>query len=367
MLKITSYILRQLTFTTLFVTFVLTGAVWLTQSLRFVDGIINKGLPASTFFYLIIFLLPDLVSIVLPGAVLVSLMFVYNRLIADNELIVMRSSGLSNWQLAKAPLALGLFLTAGLFAMHMFVLPKSYSSMRDMQHQIRNTVTAGMLQEGEFTTISGRTVYVRKRNGLKEISGILIHDRSDPTKPFSITAAEGSILENEKGEVQIVLFDGARHERSARTGTPSVLYFDQYTVDLGDIAVSTTGRFRKPHEYTIDELFAPPDPNLTLQQQRKLRSEAHSRLLSPLYVLAFTLIGLAIILFGDINRRRRTKRMGAIAVLACCLQASIMGLLNLSERVIVALPVAYTIMLLAIILPVTVMSGTMMKFFRRVS
>jgi hypothetical protein len=46
---ITRYILGQLVMATVFITLALTFAIWLTQSLRLIDYIVNRGLPASTF------------------------------------------------------------------------------------------------------------------------------------------------------------------------------------------------------------------------------------------------------------------------------------------------------------------------------
>ena len=121
MLKITYYIFRQLSLTTIFLTAGLTAAIWLTQSLRFVDGVLNKGLPITTFFTLISYLLPDLISIVLPVSLLIAVIYAYNRLIADQELIVMRSAGMSHWQLAKPAILLASFITAGLYINNIYV------------------------------------------------------------------------------------------------------------------------------------------------------------------------------------------------------------------------------------------------------
>ena len=63
---INSYILRQLIGVTVFVTLGLTSAIWLTQSLRLIDYIVNRGLEAATFLTFIGLLLPSFLGIVLP-------------------------------------------------------------------------------------------------------------------------------------------------------------------------------------------------------------------------------------------------------------------------------------------------------------
>ena len=52
MTSLDRYILRQCLSVTLFVTAALSAAVWLAQSLRLVDLIVNRGLSAEVFLYL---------------------------------------------------------------------------------------------------------------------------------------------------------------------------------------------------------------------------------------------------------------------------------------------------------------------------
>ncbi len=349
MFKTTSYIFRQLCFATIFVTIVLTSAVWLTQSMRFIDVVINKGLPLGTFFYLVMFLLPDLVGVVLPGAVLVSVLFTYNRLIADNELFVMRSMGFSHWQLAKPAFILAVSVTTILYGISLYILPHAFRHLKDLEHQIRHTISQSMLQEGEFISLKGLTVYFHARKTPTEITGIILHDIRDPEKPFTITAEHGSLLESKSG-INLVLVNGVRHEIDRANGTPSMLYFKQYTVDLNPAALPEP-RYRKPYEYFINDLLDPPDHILVPAQRRKFQAQGHYRILSPLYVLAFVLIGVSILLYGDFNRRGRTKRVLCAVLFCCLLQVSTIGLVNAADKILFALPAAYIVLFIAILWP----------------
>jgi len=89
------YILRQSLGTTLFVTAALSAAIWLTQSLRLVDLIVNRGLSAELFFYLGLLIVPRFVDIVLPIGIFIAVLFTYNKLIAESEIVVMRAAGVS--------------------------------------------------------------------------------------------------------------------------------------------------------------------------------------------------------------------------------------------------------------------------------
>ena len=50
------------------ITLSITCIIWLTQSLRFIDLIINRGLNIASFLYLSILLIPSLLSIAVPIA-----------------------------------------------------------------------------------------------------------------------------------------------------------------------------------------------------------------------------------------------------------------------------------------------------------
>src|ERR671926_556048 len=95
------YLLRQCLSVTLFVTAALSAAVWLAQSLRLVDLIVNRGLAAEVFLYLALLILPRFIDIVLPIGAFIAVLFVFNKLTAESELVVMRASGMSPQALAK--------------------------------------------------------------------------------------------------------------------------------------------------------------------------------------------------------------------------------------------------------------------------
>ncbi|MBN2751911.1 MAG: LptF/LptG family permease, partial [Rhodospirillaceae bacterium] len=108
---ITRYVLKQLVIGMLLVTVGMSILLWLSQSLRFIDLIVNKGLSAGLFLKLTSLLLPGFLMVVLPIAVFTVTLFVYNKLNADRELVVMRASGMSQWDLSKPALILAAAIT----------------------------------------------------------------------------------------------------------------------------------------------------------------------------------------------------------------------------------------------------------------
>src|ERR1700757_4167461 len=181
MASLERYILRQCFGVMIFVTAALSAAIWLTQSLRLVDLIVNRGLSAELFFYLGLLIVPRFVDIVLPIGIFIAVLFTYNKLIAESEIVVMRAAGVSQFGLAMPAFALSGVGFVILFALSAYFLPTANRAFQDLQFEIRNKSASAVLQEGTFTTISDNlTVYVRGRDTNGEMTGFLVQDERDP-------------------------------------------------------------------------------------------------------------------------------------------------------------------------------------------
>ena len=351
----TRYILRQLVWVTIFITGALTLAVWLSQSLRFMDYIVNRGLPIADFLKLMTLLLPQFFGVVLPIAAFVAVLFVYNKLLNESELVVMRSAGLSQIQLAKPAIVLGLAVTALVYAISLYLLPLGYREFKDLQYDIRNSYSSVLLQEGVFNTVGdGLTVYVRERTQEGDLQGILVHDTRNRDQPVTMIADRGAIVQTEAGP-RVLLIDGNRQEVDPQSGTLSMLYFDRYTVDVEQLQQSVYSRWRQPKERFLPALLSPGDSQLDKRQRSELISEGHRRLTFPLYALAFTAVGLATILAGEFSRRGQFKRLLSGVIVVAALEA---GQLTISDMATVNLnlvPVMYAFALAAIVVPVLVL------------
>ena len=123
MTRLNRYILRQCFGVMVFVTAALSAAIWLAQSLRLIDLIVNRGLSIEVFLYLALLILPRFLDIVLPIGVFIAVLFTFSRLTAESELVVMRSAGLSHLALAKPVLILAGIVFVVLMSLSAYFLP----------------------------------------------------------------------------------------------------------------------------------------------------------------------------------------------------------------------------------------------------
>ena len=239
------YVLRQLLVGMILVTAGLTCVIWLTQSLKFIEMIVNRGLTTGVFMYLTMLLLPNFLSIVLPIALFTVIVFTYSKLITDRELVVMRAAGVSQNALARPGLVLALIVVAFGYLINIYLLPQSYRMFKELQWDIRHSYSHILLQEGTFNEISKNTnIYVRERTSDGQLLGVLVHDGRDPQKPYTLLAERGAMLEGKEGS-RVVMYNGNRQEVDPQTHQFSILYFDRFIFELETDSGTIDDRFRE--------------------------------------------------------------------------------------------------------------------------
>lgn len=349
---VTRHILKYLFTSLVFLATVLTTGVWLTQSLRFIEVIVNQNVSIGGYFSLVGFLIPDLIAIVLPVCILISVLFTYNKLIADHELSIFRTCGLSNWRLARPALILALFMACLVAFINIYLVPISFRHLRDMEYQLRNEFSSSFVQDGMFNTLRGITVYARTRAVNGDLDGVFIHSIGQgPSQlkrnPFTIVAQHGTIVEKEGKKSLLMLLNGTRQEKDEKTGKVSFFHFKTLTYDLDQLATNIQERIIKPYERSLTDLLSPPDAdNLPLATKAQLYAEGHQRLLPPFLVILFTLIGLSTLLPQELNRRGRQKRIALAIGLAATIHIGLISLINLNSRWGITIPLAYGAILL---------------------
>lgn len=349
MTLVTRHIFKYLFTSLAFLTVVLTTGIWLTQSLRFIEIIVNQNISIGNYFSLVGFLIPDLIAIVLPICLLISVLFTYNKLIADHELSIFRSCGLSNWRLSRPALVLAFIMSCFIGFVNIYIVPISYQNLRDMEYRLRNEFSSGFVQDGMFNTLRGVTIYARSRALNGDLDSVFIHsigqkNTSSPLQKnsFTIIAQRGILVEQAGKKTQLMLMNGTRQEKNPQTGQVTFLHFKTLNYDLDQFATNIQKRIIKPYERSLTELFNPPDADiLSTHTKAQLHSEGHQRLLPPFLIVLFTLIGLAALLPQKLNRRGRKKYILSAIFIAISAHISLIILININDRWNMTIPFAY--------------------------
>jgi lipopolysaccharide export system permease protein len=344
----TRYILKQLTWSTIFITLALTLAVWLTQSLRFIDLVLNKGFPLTTFFYLVLFLVPDLIGVILPIGFFIACLFVCHKLISDSEITVMRASGISQAQIIQAPFILATFVTLFLYALNLYVMPFSFRQFKDMEHQIRQQTSALLLQPGRFNSTKEMTLYTQKVLPDGSLEGLLIYDQRSKDMPVTLTAQKG-LLDMSSESPRLRLFEGSHQQINVRTKSIRTIYFDQYTLKLPPPSPIQVRKERKLYEEYLPELLFPKEKNA--QKKLQMQAEGFKRLLSPLLTFGFFLLAFSFLLGGQVQRKGHAKRLGAAVTIVIGFQMLFLGCINATTKNLLPIWGAAFVLILGALIP----------------
>ncbi len=350
------YLLRQLLTAMMIITIVMTGIIWLFISVRAVESIVNRGLSFGLFLQLTGMQLPNFLVQIVPIALFIAGVFVYNRLSSDREILVLRAAGVSPLALAQPILVLGLAASALCYTFALYITPISYQMFRDLQWDVRYSFTNILLREGVFNTLSGTTtVYIRERTGRDELRGLMVHDTRDPEKETTIIAERGAVVDTPTGP-RVLMFDGNRQELNRKTEKLSILYFDRYSFDLGGATQKPEARFREPRERTMDELlFLTKDDVGNPNDFGRFVVEAHQRMSMPLLALGYGLVAFLFITYGEYSRRGQAIRIINAAATFVILQVCQLGLINIVAKNLLLVPAIYILTLLPIAVPIVLL------------
>jgi lipopolysaccharide export system permease protein len=272
--------------------------------------------------------------VILPIALFISVVFVYQKLKGDSELVVMESAGLDHWRLARPAITVATAVMVIGLLVSLYIMPFCYGKFRDTQSYLKNNYVSVLLQEGVFSSpVDGLTVYVRERDSSGKYRGILVHDNRDQDVAITMMAEEGTLVSTTQGQ-RFFLSTGNRQEM--RDGRLSLLNFESYTLDMSLYSKDNGQRTPDTREMYLSELLK--SDGLAQEEIEKRRSDLHQRILWPFYSFTMALVALAVLLSGQFSRRGSVKR-----VAMACLAATILAAVALSLRNLAASHIGYLI------------------------
>ena len=317
---INRYIFRTTLGAFLVVLVSLTAVIWVTQALRDLDIITGQSQSVLVFVGITGLLIPLLVLVIAPIALLIAVAHVLNKLSTDSEIIVMNSAGMSPWILFRAFMAAALVVSLLVTVVSAYLAPKGLRIMRDWLTEVRAAVVNNIVQPGRFMVIeSGVTIHIRGRNPNGQLVGIFLDDRRNPNEQVTILSEFGELVENQGG-TYLVLQKGLVQRQETGKRDPAMVVFDRYAFDLSQFAGGPQAvKYSVRERYLWQLLFPDPKDEIYIAEHGQFRAELHDRLIAPLYPFAFVVIAYAYLGAPRTTRQSRTLSMlgaiGGVAVL----------------------------------------------------
>jgi lipopolysaccharide export system permease protein len=282
----------------------LTGVIWITQALRGIDLMTSQGQTILTFLGFTSLVIPALVLIIAPIALMIAISHTLNKLATDSEIIVMNAAGFSPFRLFR-PFFYATCVVALVVAfIAAYLAPDGMRRLKRWDAEITADVLANILQPGHFTQLDQNlTIRIRERQPGGVLAGIFIDDRRDPKERVSIIADHGTVLKNEGGSF-LILEDGNLERFEIGKREPALVAFGRYAFDMSKF--SNQGRnftLGIRERYLWELLWPAPADRVYLQLPGQFRAELHDRFLAPIYPFAF-----AALTFAFLGAPRTTRQ-----------------------------------------------------------
>jgi LPS export ABC transporter permease LptF len=292
--------------------------------LRQLEDLIGIGGNLRDFGAVVLRLLAILTTYALPIALLFGALVAFGRLGSDHEVLALRSLGVSLAQLAAPVLVLAALASFATYYLLQRGEPEARRSVIALIGEV--AARGGVIRAGAFTKLDKqgeRMLFVDRRRPDGSLEGVLVSDRSDPKRSFTVLASAGSFsFDREAAVGHLVLTDGDVHfdPESPDSNRTQRIHFERfdYAFDMSRIVGAEPERLR-PRDLTREELHtalahfeahgaAPPGA-------REQRREAYEVQLQRRVALAFSPFAFALLavpLGLGIGLRRGARSLGAL-------------------------------------------------------
>lgn len=301
--------------------FLLVSLIWFSKTISFVKYITENGIELSQFLLLFLLILPWLLMFVVPISLFAAVLMVLNKMISDNEIAILKNTGLTNFKIARSPMMIAVMASLFCFVVALFLMPYANKKMRLSRINFENNYSNIGFSEGVFEGLKSLTIYVRKKDDNNRLYGVLLHDERNLQYSLTITSKTGN-LSFEEGSLLLYMQDGTAQRYNRAANKTEILKFDDYVFNLSDNEDGKSKSMRwKPKERYLNELIN-PEKGVSDQDLAKYRAEIQQRITYPLMPIVVVLIACAVMLGGNFNRRGNAFNI-AYAIIAATLFLSL--------------------------------------------
>ncbi|MCL2369137.1 MAG: LptF/LptG family permease [Alphaproteobacteria bacterium] len=297
---LTRYFTRQLVMFFIMLVVVLVGLAWMMQILTLLRLLIQYGISVFMFLGLTSLMLPIIISIILPFAVFIATMFIYNKLISDREITVMAASSMSPLQIARPALIIAGLITVLNFALSLYIVPNTQGRFMDTQWNLRHGLAHLVIQESTFTQLSrGLVVFVEQVSG-HHLSGLMLYDGRNPEQQITVSADLGKLVHTDRG-LSLVMTHGSVQWRGEQfiVGT-----FDAFDMDMNLIDGSGHARMHVRRTPTAQLVHNAHNlDRFNARDQGRIMSEMATRFIAPFMNVLLVLIAMVMLLKSSLLRR----------------------------------------------------------------
>jgi lipopolysaccharide export system permease protein len=254
---ISRYLLFEI-ITNFFVGIIIFSFVLLTgRTFQLADLIVNKGMSVFILVKLFGMMLPFFLVFTIPMSLALAVILTFGRASYDYEIIALKSSGVSLYQLLRPVLLFSIFAWVLTLYLTIFVTPTSNFHLRKFIVSVLKTQINVGIEEKVFNDLGGRIIYVdRIPIRSNHLYGILVFDDTNVDRAITIIAQEGYLTSDESSQyITISLSNGSILLSNKYTDSDQIIVFNNYNMNL-NLFGEGGGRkvTKRTREMTLGEL-----------------------------------------------------------------------------------------------------------------
>jgi lipopolysaccharide export system permease protein len=257
------YVLRQHVAPFTFAVSALTLLMLLDQLAKQFHRLVGKGLGARVIAEVFFYSIPFILAVIVPMAVLVAVLYAFNRLAADNEISAMKASGVSLARIAAPVVLAAIFVAVGLVWFNDRVLPEANHRLASLRASITRKQPTFAMQERRVNEVIPRRLFIQAAHidiASSRLENVTIWDERDEDRSRTIYATSGKMAFNEaQTDLYLTLFDGKVQE--TRDDSPASfheVWFETNNIRIpgvGNELDLETSKFRSDRELPIDSMI----------------------------------------------------------------------------------------------------------------
>jgi lipopolysaccharide export system permease protein len=315
---INRYILKEIAVAFAMIVFILTFVLLMGKILQLMDLMINKGISFITIAQMTLFLMPSFLIFSIPISLLIAILIGLGRLSGDNEITILKMSGVSLYQIAFPVACAALIASLLTAATTFFLVPYGNIATKNLLFDMaKQKASIGIREKVFIDDFRGILLYAEKIPVHGDfLEGVLISDTRILGEPNTIIARKAYLISDiDTRAITLRLEDGSTHTVDAGLKNYRKMDFRLYDVRL-DLAESLTTDIKTGEkssmDMTVTELTTKLKSHGTNDQTyREMLLALNKKLTIPLSCLIFAFIGLP---FGIRKHRAVRSRGFAIGV-----------------------------------------------------
>jgi lipopolysaccharide export system permease protein len=212
-----------------------TFVLLIARLIKLIELVVNRGVPLLAVLRLLSYILPAFLEVTLPMAMLLAILVAFGRLSADSEMIALRSSGLSLYQLVPSVAAFVVIATLLTAALSFYARPWGTRSLKGALYEIARTrASAGIKPQVFNDDFPGLVIYTEDIDPTTDrLRHVLVADEREPGQQQTIFASEATMVSDERLlTVTLRLRQGFIASTDNRGGADYQTDFETYDVNL---------------------------------------------------------------------------------------------------------------------------------------